>query len=458
MKNDQEGAGTQLPAKSQGQGKKLLEVATEVLDRAGLEEKAALCYVSWMREFILFHGKRHPSEMGVPEIRQYLEDERFSGSRAAKRVEATAALRFLYEEVLNRRWPRDILDSSPPSARGGESAVYLNGQRQDVKLLDRVRNALRVGQYALETEKTYVDWIKQYILFHGKRHPEKMGAMEVEKFLTHLATKRGLAAKSQRQALNALVFLYRTVLGRELGKVMPVRGRHGKRLPVVLTRREVPVVLTLVKGGDGMHRLMSELMYGSGLRIKECCRLRVKDVDLERMQIAVRSGKGDQDRATVLPRRLVKKLGEQIERVRRIHERDVAQGYGRVWLPTALGRKYPNAERELGWQYLFPSKRLSFDPREPEKKIRRRHHAHVDSLQKSVRAAVKDAGLTKRVTPHVFRHSFATHLLENGDNIRVVQELLGHKDISTTMIYLHVMEGGATSVCSPLDALEEVAS
>ena len=192
--------------------------------------------------------------------------------------------------------------------------------------------------------------------------------------------------------------------------------------------------------------LTAELMYGSGLRVKECCRLRVKDVDLERLQLAVRSGKGDQDRATVLPRRLVDRLREQIERVRRLHEDDLALGFGRVWLPPALRRKYPNAERELGWQYLFPSNRLSVDPREREERIRRRHHAHVDSLQKAIRAAAKESGLTKRVTPHVFRHSFATHLLENGENIRKVQELLGHKDIQTTMIYLHVMEGGTTDV------------
>jgi len=221
----------------------------------------------------------------------------------------------------------------------------------------------------------------------------------------------------------------------------------------------VPGVLQRIEGANGVHRLMAEVMYGSGLRIKECCRLRVKDVDLERLQIAVRNGKGDQDRATVLPRRLVDRLRAQVDRVRRLHEDDLARGLGRVWLPTALRRKYTNAERELGWQYLFPANRFSVDPREPQDRIRRRHHIHVDSVQKAIRAAAKKSGLTKRVTPHVFRHSFATHLLENGDNIRTVQELLGHKDIQTTMIYLHVMEGGTTNVRSPLDLLEdEIAS
>jgi len=441
-----------------GNGKKLMERAWDALMAAGTADGTARQYVSWMRDYVLFHGTRHPQEMGVPEVQAFLASERFLG-QAAQRVEATAAIRFLYEVVLQRRWPRGVLDGMAESTAHGSGGkpkpVYLNGRQPGVKLLDRVRNALRVGQYALETEKTYVDWIKQYVLFHGTRNPEEMGALEVEQFLTHLAVKRKVAKDTQRQALNALVFLYRTVLGRELGKVMPVRGRHGKRLPVVLTRKEVPGVLQRVAGGGGMHKLMAELMYGSGLRVKECCRLRVKDVDLDRLQLAVRGGKGDQDRVTVLPRRLVDRLREQIERVRRLHEEDLALGFGRVWLPTALRRKYPNAERELGWQYLFPSSRLSVDPREREEKIRRRHHAHVDSLEKAIRSAATQSGLTKRVTPHVFRHSFATHLLENGENIRKVQELLGHKDIQTTMIYLHVMEGGTTDVRSPLDLLEE---
>jgi integron integrase len=235
---------------------------------------------------------------------------------------------------------------------------------------------------------------------------------------------------------------------------MPVRGRHGRRVPVVMTRREVPLVLNRVEGGGGSFRLMSEVMYGAGLRIRECCRLRVKDVDLERRQLVVRSGKGDQDRVTVLPERLVEPLRRQIARARRLHEADLAAGYGCVWLPPALGRKYPNAEREFGWQYLFPAYQLSLDPRERETPTKRRHHIHVTSLEKAVRAAVKRSGLTKQITPHTFRHSFATHLLETGHNIKKVQELLGHKDIRTTMIYLHVMDGGTTGVRSPLDTLE----
>ena len=318
--------------------------------------------------------------------------------------------------------------------------------------MDRVREALRVGQYALETEKAYVDWARKFIRYHKMKHPNEMGALEVEQFLTYLAVKRQLSAKSQKQALCALVFLYQTVLGRELGKVMPVRGRHGRRLPVVMTQREVPLVLQEIRGGDGLFGLMAELMYGSGVRIKECCRIRVKDIDLDRRQVGVRGGKGDQDRVIVLPERLVAPLSEQIERITRLHDRDRAAGFGAVWLPQALRRKYPNAERELGWQYLFASPRLSVDPREPQAG-KRRHHIHVDSLEKAIKAAVRASGLTKRITAHTLRHSFATHLLETGHNIKKVQDLLGHRDIRTTMIYLHVMESGTTDVRSPLDAL-----
>jgi integron integrase len=235
---------------------------------------------------------------------------------------------------------------------------------------------------------------------------------------------------------------------------MSVRGRHGRRMPVVLTRREVPVVLQEIVGMDGMFRLMSELMYGSGPRRKETCRLRVKDVDLERTQLQICDGKGDQGRVTVLPERLIEPLRRQIARVRRLHEQDLAAGHGRVWLPPALRRKYPNADRELGWQYLFPSRTLSVDPRDKEAGIQRRHHVNVSSFDKAIKAAVRKSGLTKRVTSHVFRHSFATHLLETNHNVKQVQELLGHKDIRTTMIYLHVMEGGTTGVRSPLDTLE----
>ena len=220
--------------------------------------------------------------------------------------------------------------------------------------MDRMRNALRVGQYARDTELVYVDWAKRFILYHRKRHPQEMGALEVEQFLTHLAVDRKVSASTQKQALCAVVFLYQTVLGMELGQLMPVRGRHGDRIPVVMSRREVPMLLQLVEGGEGMYRLMCDLMYGSGLRVRECCRTRIKDVDSDRLQFVVRNGKGDHDRVTVLPKRLVASLREQIERVGRLHRENLERGCGAVFLPLALRRKYPNAERELGWQYAQP--------------------------------------------------------------------------------------------------------
>ena len=323
MATDQESVEFSGTTKAVVKEERLLERAWEALWAAGFEEAAARRYLAWMLDYIVFHGKRHPREMGVPEVRAFLADDRFSGPAGVQCVEAAAAIRFLYEAVLERHWPRGalegVVETNATRPQNRHETVYLNGRQPGVKLLDRVRNALRVGQYALETEKTYLAWIEKYVLFHGRRPPEEMGALEVEQFLTHLAVKQKVAKDTQRQALNALVFLYRTVLGQKLGKIMAVRGRHGKRLPVVLTRKEVPGVLQRIEGGNGAHRLMSEVMYGSGLRIKECCRLRVKDVDLDRLQIAVRSGKGDQDRVTVLPRRLVDRLRAQIDRVRRLH-------------------------------------------------------------------------------------------------------------------------------------------
>jgi integron integrase len=441
-------------------GKKLLERAWDALLDAGVDGENARRLVAWMKEYILFHDRRHPQEMGMAEIQQYLGGHPFQNGRGPEdKAEAERALKFLYERVLERLWPMRQDEMSGEAGRtltgkaDGGKGVYLNGGDRSVKLMTRVQNALRVGQYGLETEKTYADWILKYIRFHELRHPEEMGAKEVEQFLTYLAVERQVSAKTQKQALCALVFLYQTVLGRKLGRVMPVRGRHGRRLPVVMTRREVPLVLREIVGMDGMFRLMSEVMYGSGPRRKEACRMRVKDVDLERRQLQICDGKGDQGRVTVLPERLVEPLRRQMERVRRLHEQDLAAGHGRVWLPPALRRKYPNAELELGWQYLFPSRTLSIDPREKQARVKRRHHVNVSSFDKAIKAAVRKSGLTKRITPHTFRHSFATHLLEMGHNVKQVQDLLGHKDIRTTMIYLHVMEGGTTGVRSPLDAL-----
>jgi integron integrase len=317
---------------------------------------------------------------------------------------------------------------------------------QPPKLLDQVVSRLRVKHYSLRTEKTYVDWIKRFIWFHSKRHPQEMGAAEVEAFLSHLAVERNVSASTQNQAKSALLFLYKEVLQTELPWLDNVtQAKVPKRLPVVMTRAEVQSVLARM---DGSVWLISSLLYGSGLRIMECLRLRVKDVDLVRGEILVREGKGFKDRVTMLPVSLVQALKQHLERVKVLHEEDLAKGYGEVFMPMALDKKYPAAGKSWGWQYIFPSIKLSVDPRSG---VVRRHHADEKAIQRNMKKAVTAAGITKLATPHTFRHSFATHLLEGGYDIRTVQELLGHSDVSTTMIYTHVLNKGGKGVMSPLD-------
>ena len=320
------------------------------------------------------------------------------------------------------------------------------------RLLDQVRRKLRLLHYSIRTEEAYVGWIRRFILFHGKRHPQEMGGREVEQFLTALAVERHVAASTQNQALAALLFLYQRVLEVPLDRLDAVRAKRPERLPVVLSVDEVRAVLGRM---TGVSRMMAELMYGSGLRLLEVCRLRVKDLDFERGQIVVREGKGGKDRVVPLPRSLRQGLLDQVGRVRERHLADLEAGHGRVRQPDALAEKLPGADRELAWQFLFPSSRLSLDPRaeEADPPILRRHHLHENLVQKQVRKAVLAAGLTKRASCHTFRHSFATHLLEAGSDLRTVQELLGHADVSTTMIYTHVLQRGAAGVLSPLDRL-----
>ncbi len=316
------------------------------------------------------------------------------------------------------------------------------------RLLDRVRDKIRLKHYSLRTEQAYLDWIKRFILHHGKRHPGDMGAVEVEAFLTHLAVAGKVAASTQNQAKSALLFLYREVLETELPWLDGIeRAKAPKRLPVVLTRAEVQAVLSLL---SGTHGLIGGLLYGTGLRIMECLRLRVKDVDFARGELLVRDGKGFKDRVTMLPAATATPLREHLERVRALHARDVAAGVGPVFLPYALERKYPRAGREWGWQYVFPAAGLAVDPRGG---ATRRHHVQDQAFQRAMKQAVRDAGLAKPATPHTLRHSFATHLLESGYDIRTVQELLGHSDVSTTMIYTHVLNRGGRGVVSPLDSL-----
>jgi len=317
---------------------------------------------------------------------------------------------------------------------------------QQPRLLDRVRAALRARHYSRRTEKAYVHWIKRYIFFHGKRHPAEMGAAEVTAFLTALAVRDRVAASTQNQALNALLFLYRKILGVELPWLDGlVRAKRPQHLPTVLTREEVRTVLEQL---DRAPRLMALLLYGAGLRLLECCRLRIKDVDFATNQITIRDGKGSKDRVTMLPSAVKIDLARHVERARALHQRDLAAGAGWVELPWALGRKYPNAGREWAWQWVFPATRLYVDPSTGQ---RRRHHLHESVVQRAVREAVLKAGLAKKATCHTFRHSFATHLLEDGHDIRTVQELLGHQDVSTTMIYTHVLNRGPAAVRSPAD-------
>jgi integron integrase len=315
------------------------------------------------------------------------------------------------------------------------------------KLLDQVREVIRAKHYSIRTEQAYVDWAKRFILFHHKRQPKDMREAEVGQFLNHLAIHGKVSSSTHNQALSALVFLYKQVLGLELGTIDKLeRPQRPKRLPVVLTRDEVRRILAQMSGDTG---LMAQLLYGAGLRLMDCLRLRVKDIDFGYNQIVVRDGKGNKDRVTLLPASVREALKQQLEKAKAIHEQDLADGFGDVYLPDALDRKYPNAGRQWAWQYVFPAARRSLDPRTGKE---RRHHVDEMMLQRAVKQAVSKAGIHKPASCHTFRHSFATHLLESGSDIRTVQELLGHKDVSTTQIYTHVLNRPGLAVRSPLDA------
>jgi integron integrase len=313
-------------------------------------------------------------------------------------------------------------------------------------LLDQVRDVIRRKHYSIRTEQAYIDWIKRFILFHHKRHPAEMAESEITEFLTHLAVKANVAAATQNQALSALLFLYREVLQQKIGWLDRVeRAKKPARLPVVLTRAEVRRIFPHL---HGTAKLMAGLLYGSGLRLMECARLRVKDVDLGYLTITVRDTKGGKDRVTMVPTNLAQGLQRHLLKRRSQHEQDLVDGFGNVHLPHALARKYPHASREWMWQYVFASSRVSLDPRSGQMQ---RHHIAESILQRAVKEAISRSGIDKPATCHTLRHSFATHLLERGYDIRTVQELLGHKDVSTTMIYTHVLNRPGIGVKSPLD-------
>ena len=315
-----------------------------------------------------------------------------------------------------------------------------------LKFLDQCREVMAFKRFSRRTVEAYLHWIKRFILWSGKRHPREMGGAEVTAFLAHLAVGEQVAASTQNQALNALVFMYREVIGRDLGELGRFeRAKRPPRVPVVLSQAEVR---SLLENLEGTQRLIGRLLYGTGMRLLEGLRLRIKDVDFARGQVIVRGGKGDKDRVTMLPKTLEESLRAHLHRVRELHEKDLAAGFGEVWLPQALRLKWPKAAREWAWQWVFPSAALSVDP---ETGVRRRHHVTDAAVQAAIKAAALKAGLMKRASPHVLRHSFATHLLEDGTDIRTVQDLLGHKDVSTTQLYTHVMQRPGAGVRSPLD-------
>jgi len=452
------------------QAPKLLDRLRLRLQRRGFGLDVQNRFVEWCRQFIVFHHLRHPSEMGAAEVGRFLGDLAARRLSMRWRREAWEALGFLYREELGRvvvlpDLRRDFPGDQEPAAtepvvaapRGEPSTAKVAPAdltaADKPRLLDQVRGVLRVRHYSPRTEECYVQWMKRFILFQHKRHPAEMGGAEVQEYLTHLAVRERVSASTQNQALNALLFLYGQVLDIELPRLDAIRARRGQRLPVVMTRAEVRAVLEALEGCQGLYALIGRLLYGSGLRLFEACGVRVKDLDLSRGQILVREGKGNKDRVVMVPRVLRAELENQMGMRRIAHEQDLARGIAHVPLPDALERKYPSAVKELGWQFLFASRQLSRDPRTG--KIGR-FHIHENALQRAVTQAVRKTGFTKRISCHTFRHSFATHLLERGTDIRTVQELLGHKDVSTTMIYTHVMDKGVARTASPLDFLDEV--
>jgi integron integrase len=319
-------------------------------------------------------------------------------------------------------------------------------QNPPKKLLDQVRDIIRLKHYSYRTEETYVQWIVRYILFHNKRHPKDMGVPEIEEFLTHLAVEGNVAAATQNQALNAILFLYRQVLQIELAdRINAIRAKRPQQIPVVLSPDEA---FAIIQQTTGVHRLMLQLLYGSGLRLRECMELRIKDIDFAQSQMVIRCGKGGKDRVTLLPQSVIEPLQIHIQQVRLIHQQDLELGYGATILPFAFHRKDPNAPRQWVWQYAFPASTRCQDPRGSGIV---RFHLHESGLQKALKQAVRMAKISKRVSCHTFRHSFATHLLQSGYDIRTIQELLGHKDVKTTMIYTHVLNRGGRGVVSPLD-------
>jgi len=427
--------------------------------KLSIPEARAEWYVKWAQRFALSAPGALKSR-NASHVNAFLDNLSAQTSVEGWQVaQASEALRILYQDVLKVSWAQQWHsegrpvqeESGPPDSEEKQPSFRDQANWGEINalhkpLFDRLRTEIRMRHYSIRTERAYEHWIRRFIGFHDLKSPKELTPDSVKEYLEYLAEVREISASTQNQALNALVFLYEQILHEPLGSIGDfTKAKRPQRLPVVLSREEVD---SLLENLTGVKAIMAGLLYGSGLRLMECLRLRVKDVDFALQQIVVRDGKGQKDRITVLPKRYEQQIKEHLEAVKVQHEKDLAEGFGEVYLWPSLARKYPNAAKEWGWQYVFPAERLSADPR--AKKIRR-HHLHESILQSAVKEAAIKAGLTKQVSVHVLRHSFATHLLESNYDIRTVQELLGHEDVSTTMIYTHVLNRPGLVVKSPLD-------
>lgn len=444
--------------------------------------RAVRWYVRHVEEYIKVHADLRLRRHSPRHVEQYLRDKgRHTRLRGWQFRQIIDALRILFVEMVQTPWAREFpwddwvdaarslpddhatvaRDYQPLPGSGGhdsgsdleddDTGLYERVAEQHPEVIEAFVARIRSRHYSIRTEKSYLGWLTRYIAFHSMADPATLSEEHIASFLEHLVVQRKVASSTQGQALSALVFFYKRVLERELSdNIQFAYSRKPRRLPVVLTRDEIQRLFEHIE--NPTHSLMAGILYGCGLRLMECIRLRVLDIDTGYSQILVRDAKGKKDRVAPIPKKLSGKLDQQLEKVRELHAEDLEKGCGRVYLPEALARKYPNAETELRWQFVFPSARLGADPRSG---IARRHHAHESSLQKQVKRAADRAGLSKKVNCHALRHSFATHLLESGYDIRTVQELLGHADVSTTMIYTHVLNRPGISVISPLDSLDQ---